>query len=68
MDDYYIKKEELVAGIAYAVDARNFSVAIWTGEEFAGLRHKLGSDFIDYEHHWDDGVLYGTVKPREELM
>lgn len=59
----HIKKEDLLQGEAYMVNARNFSSAIWTGESFAGLRFKFGDYFIDHEYHWDDGPPHGTVKP-----
>ena len=66
--DVYIKKNDLVRGKAYFVDARNFSVAIWTGESFAGLRSLYPEGFmIDYEHHYDDGAPHGTVKPLKLL-
>ena len=63
----YLKKEELEVGQAYEVTARNFGIAIWTGKDFAGLRHKFGDDFIDHETHWDDHTHFGTVRPLRKL-
>lgn len=63
----YLKVEELTPGKAYAVNARNFAVAIWTGYEFYGLRSKLGGKFMDTELHWDEDDHHGTVKPIKEL-
>ena len=67
MTDEYLPKEELEIGQAYEVDGRNFTVAIWTGEKFAGVRNKFGQNFIDEEIHWDDDDHYGTVKPLRKL-
>lgn len=64
----YLKKEELEAGKAYEVTARNFSIAIWTGEDFVGLRYKFGDRFLDHEMHWDDHVRHGTVRPLRKLV
>ncbi len=33
----YIKKEDLILGAKYKVDARNFEEATWNGTEFIGL-------------------------------
>ena len=63
----YIKKEDLIIGHPYLVKARNFTYAIWTGEDFVGVRYKFGSYFIDTEQHWDDGPPHGTVKPLKDL-
>lgn len=63
----YIPKDELVAGAAYKVDARNFGTAIWDGKAFQGLRYKFNSAFMSSEYHWDDGAPYGTVKPLKML-
>ena len=62
-----IPKEQLILGRAYFVKARNFRYAIWTGKDFAGLRYKFGSYFIDHEAHWDDGAPHGTCIPLELL-
>jgi hypothetical protein len=61
----YIKREDLVVGTRYIVDARNFSEATWNGVEFIGLRTKFGHTFLDTELHYDDHPHYGTVKPLE---
>ncbi|MCK5020127.1 MAG: hypothetical protein KAS32_23940 [Candidatus Peribacteraceae bacterium] len=58
-----ISIKDLVPGKAYEVDGRNFSVTIWTGKDFAGLRYKFGDRFIDHENHWDNSLLDGTCKP-----
>jgi hypothetical protein len=62
-----IKVEDLVVGVAYAGEGRNFDVGIWTGEAFAGLRYKFGNHFIDKEMHWDTCEHHGTFKPEREL-
>jgi len=59
-DDKCIAIEDLEEGYAYYGIGRNFSVGIWTGKAFAGLRHKFGDSFIDDEDHWDSG---GTFQP-----
>jgi len=65
--DTYLKVDELEIGQAYEVEARNFSIAIWNGSKFAGLRYKFGDRFIDYELHWDTDTHFGTVKPIRKL-
>lgn len=62
-----LKKDKLESGKAYAVRARNFNIAIWTGETFRGLRFKFGQPYMSSEHHYDDGEPFGTVKPLYEL-
>ena len=66
-DIKYIPKEELLVGQAYYVSARNFSYALWDGEEFVGMRYKFGTWFPDKELHYDDGAPHGTVMPFELL-
>ena len=69
----YIKKENLIIGQAYAVDARSFmtisgvSHAIWDGKIFHGVRVKWSFTYMFEEHHWDDGAPHGTVKPLYKL-
>jgi hypothetical protein len=58
-----IHKEDLKIGAAYKGEGRNFNVAIWTGDKFAGLRYKYGEYFMDEEYHWDDEAPFGTFKP-----
>ena len=65
--DGYLKVGELERGAAYEVDARNFSVAIWDGEAFQGLRFKMGEYYMFPEYHWDTHDFYGTVKPIRKL-
>ena len=67
MTNYYIPKDELNVGMAYYVDARNFSYALWDGYQFVGLRFKFGDVFTDTELHWDDGPPHGTAKPLKLL-
>ena len=61
----YLKRDELVVGKRYKVDARNFSEATWNGEVFEGLRTKFGQTFESTEIHYDDHKPHGTVKPLE---
>jgi hypothetical protein len=63
----YLTVDQLDEGKAYSVVARNFSIAIWTGKTFVGLRYKLGGSFMDHEYHWDEGPPHGTDKPIREL-
>ena len=64
----YIKLENLIVGAVYIVEARNFSLALWDGEAFHGIRNKFGQNFVDKEFHWDSDPRYGTAKPIECLM
>jgi len=63
----YIPIEELEVGEAYHVDGRNFSIAIWDGEKFWGVRYKWGDKFMSEELHYDAHKKYGTVKPLKRL-
>lgn len=64
METQAMPKEHLIDGRAYKVHARNFNVAIWTGQTFAGLRDKAGYKFIDEELLHEEG---GTCVPLELL-
>ena len=63
----YIPKTELVAGVLYRCEARNFTEGRWNGESFDYMRTKWCFEFPDTEFHYDDGAPYGTVKPLEVL-
>jgi hypothetical protein len=67
MTDKCIPKDQLEIGAAYEVDGRNFSVAIWDGEVFQGVRLKFGRYYIDGEYHYDDGGMHGTCTPLRRL-
>lgn len=62
-----LKLEELKVRKVYEVDARNFSVGVWTGEFFIGIRYKMGSTFLDREFHYDSDPHFGTVQPIKEI-
>lgn len=66
-NNIYIPIDKLIQGSAYAVDARNFDIAIWGGGVFHGLRHKFSLTFMDTEEHYDRGAPHGTVKPYKLL-
>ena len=58
---------DLEKGQAYEIKARNFSVGIWDGKAFHGLRYKFGDYFIDQEIHWDLDNKYGTAVAMRKL-
>jgi len=63
-----IELEDLIIGAVYIVSARNFSIAIWDGHQFQGLRYKFGDYFIFPEDHYDSDDKYGTAQPLVKLM
>ena len=66
-NELFLAMEDLQVGAAYAVDARNFSFAIWDGTVFHGVRFKMGKLFVDTEQHWSDDNHFGTVRPLRRL-
>jgi hypothetical protein len=56
-----LRREQLVRGRVYEINARNFYMGVWTGTAFLGIREKFGSRFLDSEFHWDNGPPHGTV-------
>ena len=56
-------------GYTYRVRARNFRIGVFDSSKgrFAGIRHKFGNRFLDWEQHWDNGAPYGTVHVVAEL-
>jgi hypothetical protein len=65
----YIPLDECKHGHVYRINARNFGVGVFNEKDngFIGIRYKLGSRFLDTEHHWDQGPPHGTVKPLGEV-
>ena len=59
----YIPVELCVPRGVYAVDGRNFSLAVWTGTYFIGIRHKMGMSYLSGEQHYDSDENFGTVNP-----
>lgn len=60
---------DLICGGVYLVSSRNWSLAVWDGATFWGVRYKFSDDgFLSAEKHWRDGDgKTGTVKPQELL-
>jgi hypothetical protein len=63
----HLKIDELVNGGCYAVDGRNYNVAVWLNGSFYGIREKFGSSFVSEEMHYDADTFYGTVRPLKLL-
>lgn len=66
----YLIIEQMKAGMAYAIWARNAYVGIWLPDEqgFLISRYKLAPvPFLFVEHHWDTGEPFGTAKPLHPL-
>lgn len=60
----YLSLTECVARGIYAVEARNFSLAVYDGEtDFWGARRKFGDAYLFPESHRDTGGPHGTVSP-----
>jgi hypothetical protein len=58
-----IPLNEMIIGKVYYVEGRNYSIAVWEGKAFIGIRCKFGSCYLSGEQHWDSDPHYGTVKP-----
>lgn len=65
MTEEYLKIDDCIQGGLYEVDARNFSLGVYSKKDqgFIGIRYKMGSEYLDLEYHWDTGEPYGTVRP-----
>lgn len=62
-----IRKENMVVGGYYRVQARNFRLGVWSGKGVIGLRTKFGEIYPFQEYHYDDGPPYGTTHVKELL-
>ena len=63
----FIKREHLIIGMPYELQARNINVGIWDGHSFHGIRRKCGEDFIDSEFHHDLDDRCGTARATRVL-
>lgn len=57
----------LIIGGIYKIRARNFSLGVFDGDGFIGLRQKFDAVFLFKEFAWEQGPPFGTVpeEPRE---
>ncbi len=69
MKNEYLKIDDCIHGSLYKIDARNFSLGVYSKKEqgFIGIRYKFGSEFLALEFHFDTGAPFGTVKPLEYI-
>ncbi|AEJ94913.1 hypothetical protein SEA_TYKE_54 [Mycobacterium phage Tyke] len=67
MTDTYIPRDDLVVGAVYELRSRNLVAGVWTGRGFIGIREKFGEEYLFTEYHYDDGPLFGTVRPVADL-
>ena len=68
--DDYMGMDQLQAGMAYAIFARNAFVGIWIPDKkgFLISRTKFGKrPSVFVELHWDADPSFGTAKPLREL-
>ncbi len=66
----YLPIEQMQAGMAYSIWARNAYAGIWLPEEqgFLISRYKIHpTPYLFTEFHWDTGEPFGTVKPLRPL-
>lgn len=66
----YLRLDNLQAGMAYTIWARNAFVGVWMPQEqgFLISRYKLSPiPFLFVEYHWDIGEPLGTAKPLRPL-
>ncbi len=66
----YLRMDNLQAGMAYAIWARNAYVGVWMPQDqgFLISRYKLSAKpFLFIEYHWDIGEPHGTAKPLRPL-
>ena len=62
-----MKKEELIIGGIYEVEAPKFHVAIWTGTHFRGPSVEPGGIVFVNCCHFDDGLPFGVVTPIDRI-
>lgn len=62
-----IKPEDLIVGAIYLVDARDFSVAIWTGEAFRGAKVRYKNWSLSDEQPWESGLPFGTATAKRRI-
>jgi hypothetical protein len=69
VEDEYLKIDDCIHGSLYKIDARNFSLGVYSKikQGFVGIRYKFGSEYLSIEFHWDTGTPYGTAKPLEYI-
>ena len=66
----YLRIEQMQAGMAYSIWARNAYTGIWLAEArgFLVSRYKIHpAPYLFVEFHWDTGEPFGTVKPLRPL-
>ncbi len=66
----YLGIEQMQAGMAYSIWARQAYVGIWIPEKqgFLLSRYKLRTTpYLFVEYHWDTGEPHGTAKPLRAL-
>lgn len=68
MDNNYLSKDELIVGALYEIRARNFKVAVWTGDALRGAREKFGKVYLDDEYLWDEGGTVHVIKRIEDWV
>lgn len=68
----YIPINKCKEGHTYRIRARNGRIGIFIKKHrsgknvFALSRHK-GTNYVDFEEHWDNGPPHGTVRPFNDL-
>lgn len=78
MDNYmtlekYLKPEDCIHGKIYRGQGRNYNLGLCSLEKdgkvfFHGLREKWGTEYIDWEIHFDQDESHGTFKPVEPVF
>lgn len=66
----YLGIEQMQAGMAYTIWARNAYVGVWLpdAQGFLISRYKLNpTPYLFVEYHWDTGEPLGTAKPLRPL-
>lgn len=67
-NEEWVRLPECEQGMAYRVNSRNLTVAVFDGKDgFVGIREKWGDEYLFTEYHYDTGSPFGTVLPRESL-
>jgi hypothetical protein len=66
----YIPIDKCINRKLYRIKSRNLTLGVFDSRTngFFGLREKFDRIFVFEEHHYDNGVPYGTVFPIEELV
>lgn len=66
----YIPLSDCKDRYLYLINSRNLSYGVYNDQTkgFVGIRNKFGDNYLFTEYHYDNGLPFGTVFPKKELI